>query len=181
MSHKPKFFNNGLIEIISLLNQYGMRIEEYFLCYLVYLCETPAGSQYLYRYVEGMKKERKKFLKGISYDTSSFSNDSLEILVKKGIIIEPKSRDLGWDYLTLNPIWADKLFGSTIKLGEELYQNYPPYIEGEGKKYPARNVTKKYGSLDEFFFEYSISICHDKELHKKILKALEVAKKFLLL
>jgi hypothetical protein len=54
-----------------------------------------------------------------------------------------------------------------------LFDTYPAFVQGNGKLLPLRNVSKKFHSLDEFFFNYSTTIGHSKEKHEEIIELLK--------
>ena len=54
-------------------------------------------------------------------------------------------------------------------MGQELMDEYPTYIYISGQKAPLKDVSKRFCSLDDFFFFYSTQIGHNPEKHKEIL------------
>jgi len=62
------------------------------------------------------------------------------------------------------------------EMGQELFNEYPSYVEIKGRLYSLKNISKKFYSLDEFYFYYSASIGHNPEKHKEVMEILRWAK-----
>lgn len=62
------------------------------------------------------------------------------------------------------------------ELGKELFDAYPPYMQIQGKSIPLRNISKKFYTLDEFFFHYASQIGHNPDTHKEVMDILSWAK-----
>ena len=58
-------------------------------------------------------------------------------------------------------------------MGRELFSAYPPFMNISGKYVPLRDISKRFASLDDFFFFYSSQIGHDPEKHKEVMEILE--------
>jgi len=61
-------------------------------------------------------------------------------------------------------------------MGQELFDAYPPFLNTANKLYPLKNIAKKFNSLEEFYFHYSVSIKHSAETHKEVMELLEWGK-----
>ena len=58
------------------------------------------------------------------------------------------------------------------ELGQELFDEYPPFVQINGKTFSLRNISKQFHSLDEFFFHYSVQIGHNIDRHNKVMELL---------
>lgn len=58
-------------------------------------------------------------------------------------------------------------------MGQELFDNYVPFLNINGKLMPLRNISKKFYSLDEFYFYYSSNIGHNPDKHKEVMDLLK--------
>lgn len=58
-------------------------------------------------------------------------------------------------------------------MGEELFSTYPSFMNIQGKQVILRDISKRFSSLDEFFFFYSTQIGHNPEKHQEIMEILE--------
>jgi len=95
-------------------------------------------------------------------------------LQEKGIIsksynpkeYEPNDIEFNKNFLK---VWAK----NAGELGEELFSAYPSFININGKYAPLRDISKKFNSLDEFYFFYANSIGFDREKHKEVMNILE--------
>ncbi|MBO7211831.1 MAG: hypothetical protein J6V44_12605 [Methanobrevibacter sp.] len=59
------------------------------------------------------------------------------------------------------------------QMGKELFDAYEPFLRVNGKYVSLKNVAKKFYSLDEFFFFYSVQIGHNPDKHKEVMELLE--------
>jgi hypothetical protein len=55
----------------------------------------------------------------------------------------------------------------------ELFSEYPAFLNINGKMAPLKNISKKFVSLDDFFFHYGTTIKHNPDTHKKIMNILK--------
>jgi hypothetical protein len=61
-------------------------------------------------------------------------------------------------------------------MGKELFEAYPPFININGKFAPLRDISKRFASLDDFFFFYGVQIGNNPEKHQEVLEVLNWAK-----
>lgn len=144
---------------------YHLTGEELLLVYLTFLARDEEGghSEYFSKWFNGGGKDRLRDLftslqeKGIilkSYNPSSYIPNEIEF---------NKNFLKGW------------VKGSG-EMGQELFQNYPSFGIINGKYIPLRDISKRFASLDDFFFFYAKEIGHDPEKHKKIMDILNWGK-----
>ena len=55
-------------------------------------------------------------------------------------------------------------------MGQELFNEYPPFLSINGRLMSLRNIAKKFYSLDDFYFYYSSTIGHNSDKHKEIME-----------
>lgn len=58
-------------------------------------------------------------------------------------------------------------------MGKELFEAYPPFININGKFAPLRDISKRFASLDDFFFFYGVQIGNNPEKHQEVLEVLK--------
>lgn len=58
-------------------------------------------------------------------------------------------------------------------MGRELFTEYPPFLNIQGKYVPLRDISKRFTSLDEFFFYYGVQIGNNPAKHRKIMDILK--------
>ncbi len=61
-------------------------------------------------------------------------------------------------------------------MGYELFETYPAFVQSGTKLLPLRNISKRFCSLEEFFFHYSTLIGHSAEKHSEIIELLKWGK-----
>lgn len=61
-------------------------------------------------------------------------------------------------------------------LGKELFDNYEPFIRINGKMASLRNISKKFYTLEEFYFYYSSQIGHNVDKHQDVMDILKWAR-----
>jgi hypothetical protein len=54
---------------------------------------------------------------------------------------------------------------NTGEMGQELFETYPAFVQSGTKLLPLRNISKRFHSLEEFFFHYSTTIGHRRCLY----------------
>lgn len=163
-------FSVELDRQLEIMAKYQLSAEEWFFVQLLFLASEPESKpQYLHTYFRDCKK-------------SMIPKQMLSLLKEKKILsnsyVIPKEGDT-FDIRQLS--FDDKFTSNYLKysldLGRELFDAYPAFLElNGGKLVSARNITKNFVSLEDFFFSYSKSIKHDAEMHNRVMKSLEYAK-----
>lgn len=143
---------------------YNLTADELLLVYLTFMAQS--------------EEEHPEYLaKWINNGGQSILRDLFESLKKKGIIhkdYNPTSYNP--DDIEFNKNFIKGWTKASGELGKELFDAYPPFLNINGKLVSLRNISKKFNSLDEFFFHYSSIIGHNPEKHKQIMEILEWAK-----
>ncbi len=80
------------------------------------------------------------------------------------------------DDIEFNKTFEKSWLKTTMELGQELFDEYPPFLYIGGKMMPIKNIAKRFGSLEEFFFFYSSQIKHNPEKHAEIMELLKWGK-----
>lgn len=150
--------------ILNLLSTYNLSADELLLIYLTFLARDEEGHPELFN---------TWFNNGGSTKLKSL----FESLKEKGII----HKNYNPDSYVPNEIEFNKLILKTwpkysLSMGKELFDAYPPFININGKYAPLKDISKRFSSLDEFFFFYSTQIGHNVEKHKEVMEILEWAK-----
>jgi hypothetical protein len=60
-------------------------------------------------------------------------------------------------------------------LGYELWERYPELLNIKGINFTAKNISKKFNSMEEFFFAYGKAIKFNPATHKEVLELLDWA------
>ena len=161
-------FNHLIVElntILNLMTSYRLTESELMLVYLTFLAQDEQGSHTEY------------FVKWLSNGGQERLRPLFESLKEKGII----KKNYNPDSYIPNEIEFNKNFlkswaKNTGELGQELFDAYPAFLPAGGKLLPLRNISKKYYSLEEFFFAYSVAIKHNVDAHKEVMELLEWGK-----
>ena len=62
------------------------------------------------------------------------------------------------------------------EMGQELFNEYPPFLSINGRLMSLRNIAKKFYSLDDFYFYYSSTIGHNPDKHKEVMELVKWGK-----
>lgn len=148
--------------IINIITQYNLTGDELLLIYLT-LCAQEGHPEYFAKWFNGGGQTKLKELfsslkeKGIihkNYNPSSYIPDEIEF----------------------NKTFLKRYFKQAGLLGKELFETYEPFIRINGVVHSLKNISKKFYSLEEFYFWYSSTIGHSIEKHRKIIEILKWAK-----
>lgn len=143
---------------------YNLTADELLLVYLTFLARDEEGHpEYFEQWFSNGGKERLR--------------DLFESLKSKKLI----HKDFNPSSYVPNEIEFNKTFlkswtKNSLKMGEELFSAYPSFMNIQGKYVPLRDISKRFSSLDEFFFFYSTQIGHNPEKHKEVMDILTWAK-----
>ena len=78
--------------------------------------------------------------------------------------------------IEFNKNFLKKFYKQSGVMGKELFDNYEPFIQINGKMASLRNISKRFCTLEEFYFYYASQIGHDPEKHKKVMDILKWAR-----
>ena len=150
--------------ILNLLSTYNLTADELLVVYLTFLARDEEGHPEFFA---------KWFNNGGSQQLRSI----FESLKNKSLI----KKDYNPESYNPNEIEFNKNFlKSWIKnssvLGQELFDEYPPFINHGSQLLPLKNIAKKFNTLEEFFFAYSSAIKHNPEKHQEVMELLRWGK-----
>lgn len=161
------FINLITLEVNTILNlmiAYNLTADELLLVYLTFLAQEEQGHP-------------EYFAKWFSNGGSSKLRSLFESLKEKGVIhkdYNPKTYNP--DDIEFNKNFIKGWLKGSGEMGQELFQEYPPFLNINGKMCPLRNISKKFNTLDDFFFHYGSQIKHNPETHKEVMEILRWAK-----
>ena len=152
----------NLDTILTIMNENNLTADETLLVYLTFIsqtenCQSEKGKYYFQKWYDGGGQLKLKSL--------------FESLKEKGIIhknYNPTGYDP--DEIEFNKRFIAKYFKYSGELGQELFNVYPAYIPINGRLAPLRNISKKFSSLDSFYFHYATTIGHSPSKHKEIIE-----------
>lgn len=150
--------------ILNLLITYNLTADELLMVYLTFLARDEEGHP-------------EYFAKWFNNGGSKQLREIFESLKSKGIIhkdYNPNTYDP--NAIEFNKNFIKSWIKNSGELGQELFEEYPPFLSSNGKLLPLRNIAKKFNTLDEFFFAYSSAIKHNLETHKEVMKLLKWGK-----
>ena len=98
-------------------------------------------------------------------------------LKEKGIILKSyNAESYVPNDIQFNKNFIKNWYKQSGEMGQELFDNYVPFLNINGKLMPLRNISKKFYSLDEFYFYYSSNIGHNPDKHKEVMDLLKWGK-----
>lgn len=150
--------------ILNLLITYNLTADELLMVYLTFLARDEEGHP-------------EYFAKWFNNGGSKQLRDIFESLKSKGIIhkdYNPSTYDP--NVIEFNKNFLKSWIKNSGELGQELFEEYPPFLSSNGKLLPLRNIAKKFNTLDEFYFAYSSAIKHNPEKHKEVIDLLRWGK-----
>lgn len=154
---------------LLIINKYKLTTNELFLLKLLILALEENQLKYLYTYLQENDFARKSLRDTlISLQNNNIINNSYKI--------PEKGEKFKIEEIILNKNFLKEFYKNSGILGQDLFDNFPPFLDTPNVLYPLRNIAKKYNSLEEFFFVYGKNIKFDYENHKKILDILAWAK-----
>ena len=144
------------------MSEYNLTAEELLLVYVTYIAREENGNNITY------------FNKWFNNGGKDRLRDLFNSLKSKGVILKSYNTD---NYICndieFNKNFLKRFFKESCIMGQELFDNYPKVIEINGKIIPLRDPTKKFNSLDEFYFWYSSQIGHNPDKHKEVMDILK--------
>jgi len=143
---------------------YNLTADELLLIYLTFLARDEEGHPEF-------------FTQWFKNGGQSKLRDLFNSLKEKRIIL----KDYNPESYIPNEIEFNKTFlkswiKNSLQMGKELFEAYPPFLNINGKFAPLRDISKRFSSLDDFFFFYSTEIGNNPEKHKEIMEILNWSK-----
>lgn len=151
--------------ILNIMSEFSLTADELLLVWLtLYARDEENHAEFFRRWFTDCKgNERLK--------------DLFNSLKEKGVIkknYNPNSyipNDIDFNSRFLN-----KYYKQSGKLGAELFNEYESFVFINGKNFSLKNISKKFYTLEEFFFFYSSQIGHSPDKHQEILELLKWGK-----
>ena len=150
--------------ILNICIAYNLTFDEFFLIYMTLLARDEEGhAEYISKWFSNGGNNRLK--------------DLFNSLKEKGIIHKSYNPEVyNPNDVEFNKNFIKGWYKQSGEMGQELFDKYPSYVEIKGRLYSLKNISKKFYSLDEFYFYYSASIGHNPEKHKEVIELLKWAK-----
>ena len=150
--------------ILNLLITYNLTADELLVVYLTFLARDEEGHP-------------EYFSKWFSNGGANKLRDIFNSLKSKGLIKKDYNpTDYNPNEIDFNKNFLKSWVKNSGELGQELFEEYPPFMTSGSKLYPLKNIAKKFNTLDEFFFAYSSAIKHNPETHKEVMELLKWGK-----
>lgn len=151
--------------ILNIMSECGLTADELLLVWLtLYARDEESHNEFFCRWFNdcGGQKQLK---------------DLFNSLKEKGVI----KKDYNPESYIPNNIefsqrFLNKYYKQSGKLGSELFSEYEPFVFINGKNFSLKNITRKFCTLEEFFFFYSSQIGHNPDKHREILELLRWGK-----
>lgn len=150
--------------ILNICIAHNLTFDEFFLIYMTLLARDEENhSEYLGKWFSNGGKERLREL--------------FNSLKNKGIILKSyNAESYVPNDIQFNKNFIKSWYKQSGEMGQELFDSYPGFVEVKGKLYSLKNISKKFYSLDEFYFYYSATIGHNPEKHHEVMDILAWAK-----
>lgn len=147
------------------MTTYHITADELLLIYLTFIARDEEGThiEYFNQWFNNGGAEQLRSL--------------FESLKNKGIIHKNYNTN-SWDpnEIEFNKNFIKSWTKNSLQMGQELFNAYPPFLLIQGKYAPLKDISKRFSSLDEFFFFYSTQISHNPEKHREVMDILQWAK-----
>lgn len=116
-------------------------------------------------------ERRHDLLYKIAQEGFFFPQESLEDLEDKGLVVNtnPSGDSPFADFFEVTDKFVNAFYSATKQDGEEFWDRYPPYINIQGKKIPAKSVNKE--EIVRWYHQ-NVGSIYD---HGKVLAALDYA------
>lgn len=150
--------------ILNLLIKYNLTADELLIVYLILIAQDEEGhKEFISKWYNHFGEEKAKAI-----------SDSLR---KKGIITKTYEDEEFPNNIEFNKNFLKGWIKTSGQMGQELFSAYPKYLLINGKQMALTNFSKRFNTMEEMFFFYSLQIGHSIEKHKKIMEILDWAKK----
>lgn len=150
--------------ILNICIAYNLTFDEFFLIYMTLLARDEEGhAEFISKWFSNGGNNRLK--------------DLFNSLKEKGIIHKSYNPEVyNPNDVEFNKNFIKGWYKQSGEMGQELFDSYPGFVEVKGKLYSLKNISKKFYSLDEFYFYYSATIGHNPEKHREVMDILAWAK-----
>lgn len=150
--------------ILNICIAYNLTFDEFFLIYMTLLARDEENhEEYINKWFSNGGKDRLR--------------DLFNSLKNKGIIHKDYNPDVyNPNNIEFNKNFLKGWYKQSGEMGQELFNEYPPFLSINGRLMSLRNIAKKFYSLDDFYFYYSATIGHNPDKHKEIMELVKWGK-----
>ena len=150
--------------ILNICIAYNLTFDEFFLIYMTLLARDEENhEEYINKWFSNGGKDRLR--------------DLFNSLKNKGIIHKDYNPDVyNPNNVEFNKNFLKGWYKQSGEMGQELFNEYPPFLSINGRLMSLRNIAKKFYSLDDFYFYYSSTIGHNPDKHKEIMELVKWGK-----
>lgn len=147
--------------ILNIMAEYNLSADELLLIYLtLYARDEENHADYFKKWLENCNGQSKLRL--------LFNNLKDKSIIKKNY--NPSSYIP--NEIEFNKVFLKKYYKVSGALGKELFDNYEQFICIDGKYASLRNISKKFYTLEEFYFYYASQIGHNPDKHNQVMEIL---------
>ena len=152
---------------LLIINEFKLTTEEVLFLKLAFLAKE---NNYMF------DTETKNFRLFLDQILQTSLNEILISLYTKGIITKDSyldKEDISTDTLTFTKTFMKRYEQCDYTFGKDLFEKYPSIIYIDGKRCNAKNITRYYSDLDQFYFTYCKKIKYSKKKHLAIMELLQ--------
>ena len=153
---------------LAIYAKYNLSSSNWLLLRLLILAIEEDKKEYLFQYLSNNESAR------LSLRDDLVNLQNLGIITKSYTIPE-KGEKFNYNNITFNKVFLKDYFRCSGDLGQDLFEKYPPFLETNTTMYPLRNISKKFDSLEEFFYVYGKNINFSYKKHEEIIDLLKWA------
>jgi hypothetical protein len=152
---------------ILLQKEYKISAEEVFFLRLLLLAQPEEDKpEFIYEYFQFTSRGNPREML-LNFQELGILNKSYKIPGEKEKFYPAN--------VEFNKNFLKKFFAYSGDLGFELWRAYPDLLNVRGINFTAKNISKKFNSMEEFFFAYGKAIRFSPTEHKEVLESLEWA------
>ena len=150
--------------ILNICIAYNLTFDEFFLIYMTLLARDEENhEEFINKWFSNGGKDRLR--------------DLFNSLKNKGIIHKDYNPEVyNPNNVEFNKNFLKGWYKQSGEMGQELFNEYPPFLSINGRLMSLRNIAKKFYSLDDFYFYYSSTIGHNPDKHKEIMELVKWGK-----
>ena len=150
--------------ILNICIAYNLTFDEFFLIYMTLLARDEENhEEFINKWFSNGGKDRLR--------------DLFNSLKSKGIIHKDYNPEVyNPNNVEFNKNFLKGWYKQSGEMGQELFNEYPPFLSINGRLMSLRNIAKKFYSLDDFYFYYSSTIGHNPDKHKEIMELVKWGK-----
>ena len=150
--------------ILNICIAYNLTFDEFFLIYMTLLARDEENhEEFINKWFSNGGKDRLR--------------DLFNSLKNKGIIHKDYNPEVyNPNNVEFNKNFLKGWYKQSGEMGQELFNEYPPFLSINGRLMSLRNIAKKFYSLDDFYFYYSSTIGHNSDKHKEIMELVKWGK-----